>query len=56
MLIASMSSTTVQFTDVDFTRLDIDAEQLVASLFGDDDSFSTLSSHQQTEDLLRQPV
>ena len=24
--------------DVDFSRLDIDAEQLVASLFGDDDS------------------
>ena len=24
--------------EVDFTRLDIDAEQLVASLFGDDDS------------------
>ena len=31
-------TTTVEF-DLDYIRLDIDAEQLVASLFGDDDSF-----------------
>ena len=46
-------TTTVE-SDLDYIRLDIDAEQLVEVCLVTTIASSTLSSHQQTEDLPRQ--